>query len=138
MSEARKCESCGAKLVEYKHSLSKGLARCLYKIALYKGRAVNLNELKFTYNQQSNFQKLRYWGLVAKEDPNNLKGGKWIITRKGWQFITDEITVPKTAWSFRGDFIRHEGIEIRFSDITDGYKIRPDYYRESVAHWKES
>ena len=56
------CETCGAKVVEYKHGLSKGLVRTLYIIAKAEppGQPVAMADLKLTYSQRCNSQKLRY------------------------------------------------------------------------------
>jgi hypothetical protein len=40
VSELELCEHCGAKLVEYRHGLSKGLMRSLYKLARAGGGQV--------------------------------------------------------------------------------------------------
>lgn len=128
------CGSCGAKLVEYKHSLSKGLARGLYKIAIAGGGPVNLNDLKMTLPQQTNFQKLRYWGLVQKSDPSNLKGGEWVLTHKGHDFINGKISIQKFVWTYRGKTVRFDGVEISFEHITGGYKYRGEYAAEAIVH----
>jgi hypothetical protein len=132
--EKRHCETCGAKIVEYKHGLSKGLLRGLYKLAKAGGGPINLNTLGMNYNQQSNFQKLRYWGLVEKSNPDCLKGGDWNITAKGWSFMKGEISVHKQSWSYRGVFVRYDGEKIAFKDVTDGYQYRPEYAQEARAH----
>lgn len=125
------CESCGAKVMEYKHGLMKGLARGLYKLAEAGGGPINLNELKLNISQQTNFYKLRYWDLVRKADSSNLKGGEWTMTPTGWSFIRDQLRIPKHVWSFRGKRIRFDGKEILFSEVTDGYKYRNEYAEEA-------
>lgn len=62
------CETCGAKLVEYKHGLSKGLCRSLIQVAVtFKDtKAHEIKEMGLDYNHRCNFQKLKYWGLVEK------------------------------------------------------------------------
>lgn len=126
------CEHCGAKIVEYKHSISKGLISCLDLISKREG-PVNLNELGFNYNQQSNFQKLRYWDLVRKSDPKNVKGGEWVITEKGLNFIKKIITLPKSVWTFRGEPVRYEGEAIFVDQVKESYKTRKEYISECVS-----
>lgn len=130
--DAKLCPHCGAKMVEYKHGLSKGILRGLYKLAARGGGPVNLNDLGLTYNQQSNFQKLRYWGLVEKVDPLSEKGGDWKITASGIAFMKCEQAQPKYAWSYRGDAVRHSTETVMFDEVTEGYKYRPEWARESV------
>lgn len=128
------CECCGAKLVEYKHSLSKGLARCFYRIIQAGPGEHELSELGMTYSQRSNFSKLKYWGLVAKIGDPSGKGGKWIVTNKGWNFAYGEIEVPKTVWTFRDAVQRFEGDNVSIETITGGYKYRPEYAADAKPH----
>ena len=82
---AEECAHCGAKMVEYKHGLNKGLVVGLRAIAKagWTGSAVDLKGLHLTHSEWDNFQKLRYWDLVSKV--GGKKGGKWRITeRSGW------------------------------------------------------
>jgi hypothetical protein len=128
------CEHCDAPMVEYKHGLSKGLARGLYRIASAGGGPINLNELNLNISQQTNFYKLRYWDLVKKSDTDSEKGGVWELTTKGWEFVKGAIWIPQTAVSYRGEFVRFEKGDIGITDITDGWKYRPDYARGSEPH----
>lgn len=46
----------------------------------------------------SNFQKLRYHGLVAKvkdKQTDRVVKGRWLITRNGWAFLRGDIELPK-------------------------------------------
>ena len=128
------CNCCGAPIVEYKHSLSKGLARCLYRLVQAGGGPVNANTLGLNYNQQSNFQKLRYWGLIEKSDPGSEKGGFWELTPKGWEFVKGSISVPRSAITYRGEVIRTEGGIVAITDITEGWWYRKEYAEQSQAH----
>lgn len=134
MISATFCNHCGAKVVEYKHSLSKGLLRGLFKLAQNGGGPINIRTIGMTVDQLTNFQKLRYWGLVAKSDPENPKGGDWNITSLGWEFIKGQIRVNKSVWSFRGSFVRFDGELVSFEGVTDGYKYRQDYAEEARPH----
>lgn len=125
------CGSCGAKVMKYKHGLVKGLAYGLRRLAEMGGGPINLNELNLSISQQTNFYKLRYWGLVMKASDGNEKGGEWQITDLGYRFIRGEIFLSKYAWSFRGHWICFEGPEIYFDEISDGYQYRPDFAREA-------
>lgn len=133
------CDKCGAKVVEYKHSLSKGLLRCLFRMAQAGGVPVRISTLKLTHAQQANFQKLRYWNVVAKVDISDdgtaiQKDGVWKLTDLGWDFIREKIRLPKSVWTYRADVVRYDGEEILFSEVTDGYKFREQYVEDAVAH----
>src|SRR5690606_15569639 len=134
MTEEKLCDHCGAKIVEYKHGLMKGLARGLWKLAKAGGGPINLNDLKLNISQQTNFYKLRYWEVVRKADLSNLKDGVWVMTAIGWAFIRDEIRLSKYVWSYRGKALRVDGPRVLFSEITDGYKFRNEYAEEAIAH----
>lgn len=134
MKQVKICPHCSAKMVEYPHGLSKGLLRCLVKMVRAGTGDKDLGDLQMNYNQQSNFQKLRYWGLVEKSDPGSEKGGKWRMTDLGWAFVKGEIQMRNKVWSYRGEFVRFDGDRIFIQDVTGGWKYRPEYAREAVPH----
>ena len=84
------CEHCGAKVVEYKHNFNAGMANSLWQIYLVN-KPVALTDLELTRSQWTNFQKLRYWGLVEQciDDVSKRSNGLWRITDLGRQFIDD-------------------------------------------------
>ena len=79
MGKINCCESCGAKLVEYKQSLSTGLARCLLIIIKAGKGSHELSALGLSYSQRSNFYKLKKCGFVEKEGDAEGKGGKLYV-----------------------------------------------------------
>ena len=133
-SEPKRCPYCDAKMVEHKHGLSKGLLRCLVKLAKAGHGDQNLNDLGMNYSQQSNFQKLKYWGIVEKADPNCAKGGEWRITERGWSFVKGEIALQKSVFTYRGAVVGYEGKKLLIEEITGGWKWRPDYARDERSH----
>jgi hypothetical protein len=130
------CPHCGAKMVEYKHSISKGLARALAKVVrATRGRSrFEISECGLTYSERENIRKLQYWGLITKAPTNSGKGGEWIITTIGMDFLKGTIKVQKSVWTYRGETIRFEGPHINITEVTDGWKYRPDYAREAEPH----
>tara|TARA_R110000803_G_scaffold142564_2_gene208827 strand:+ start:162 stop:608 length:447 start_codon:yes stop_codon:yes gene_type:complete len=132
MTDVKCCEHCGAKVVEYKHSLSKSLVRCLYVAAKEGRQSFNPNNLKLNYTQKSNFQKLKYWNLICKI--GNEKSGDWKITNFGWDFLEGNKVAQKSVFTFRGNVVRYEGDYIDIIKITGGWKHRVDYVNEAVAH----
>jgi hypothetical protein len=125
------CECCGAPLVEYKHSLSKGIARCLYKLAQAGGGPIKLNELPLNHTQQCNMPKLQYWGLIEKSHPDSARAGIWNITELGWSFLRAEMRINKCAITFRGNVERTEGDSVSIKDLTDGWWHKPEYVEHS-------
>jgi hypothetical protein len=131
------CEHCGAKTVKYKHTFSKALAIGLYKLYQSGHTPINLKNLALTRNQWDNFQKLRYWGLVAqahREDGTRLNG-EWFITPLGVDFIEKGTAIKKSVWTYRGVATEFEGDTCFFFDVHETeYKKRTQYAVEAVAH----
>lgn len=131
--KASLCPTCGAKTVEYKHTMSVALVEGLTRLS--KKQVANLKDLRLTRNQWDNFQKLRYWGLVEKfVDPKDQKrkGGVWKVTTCGNNFLKGKLAVQKTVITYRGETKNYEGILITAPDVIDGYKYRPEYAEEAV------
>ena len=123
------CSHCGASMNEHRHSLSKSLARALFKVwSKAGGEPINLKHVGLTRNEWDNFQKLRYFGLV-KQTGN--KTGVWQVTQYGEEFLFGEKRVPKTAVSYRGEFVKFEGSGILFSEATGYYYSREHYAQTS-------
>ena len=135
MKSIKHCECCGAKIVEYKHLLNKGLVSALYQLSL-NDDPVPLTDLVISRNQWTNFQKLRYWGLVAKELTAEGYGtGRWLITAIGRDFVEGRTAMPLHAWTFRGETIRIDGPNIKFRDaFTENYRKRKDYAADNQIH----
>ena len=130
------CECCGAKVVEYKHNFNAALANSLHKIYVFN-KPLPLSELSLSRNQWTNFQKLRYWGLVNKvtDDEGKRINCLWQVTKRGVDFIEGRLNITKYVWTYRGDTTRFEGSEIRFKDIHEKhYKQRPEYAQEAQPH----
>jgi hypothetical protein len=126
--DKKSCPHCGASMVEYRHGLSKALVEGL--VRLHKqGKPVNLSVLELTRNQWDNFQKLRYWDLVAHyTDKEGIrKGGVWTITQKGLDFVQGRIRIPRSVWTYRGERVRYEGKEIAIWNVHEGYGYMADY-----------
>jgi len=129
------CECCGAKLVEYKHGLSKGLCRSLAKAVVTFGDTEphDIKDMPLDYNHRCNFQKLRYWGLVEKIGDSLGKGGKWRVTEKGMSFVKNEISVDRFVWTYRGEVESYDGEKLFITDITGGWQYRIEYAKDRRA-----
>ena len=135
MTDKKTCPHCGAKMVEYKHGLSKSLCRSLAAVAIaFKDTQPHeIKDMGLDYNHRCNFQKLRYWGLVEKMGDQGSKGGLWRITEYGMAFVKGLTSLPRFAWTYRGEVERLEGEQIMITDVSGGWKYRPDYAKESQA-----
>ena len=128
------CPHCGAKMVEYKHGLSRGLAQALYRITqnLSSGNEFHIGECGMTYSQRENARKLQYWGVIEKIGDKDSKGGRWKITAVGMAFARGNARLRKSVWTYRGAVVRFEGDPVRITDLTDGWKYRPQYAQEAM------
>jgi len=134
--KAEICPTCGAKTVEYPHGLSRGLARVIFRICQGLGpdRRFYIGDLDLTYSQRCNAQKLGYWGIIERAQDDTGKGGEWILTELGLAFAQGRIQLRRKVWTYRGDFVRFDGDQILITDVSDGWKYRPDYARERRPH----
>lgn len=130
--EVERCPHCNAKIVEYKHGLSKVLVRSLVKVAKRGAGAHRISEF-LSKSEYTNFSKLQYWGLAEKADGGE-RGGVWKVTQLGLEFIKGHIQLRQYAWSYRGELVRFDGNRIYVMDVTGGWKYRPDYAREARPH----
>ena len=130
------CPHCDAKMVEYCHSLSKSLARVIFRITqnFDAERRFHVGSIGLTNSQINNTQKLRYWDIIAKEPDASAKGGHWKLTDAGLAFAEGRIPMRKKVWTYRGEFVRWDGGQIHITDVAGGWKYRPDYAREGRPH----
>lgn len=102
MKKTEQCPHCGQNMKPRWESLNRGLIRTL---AIFAGavarsgrNAILVNKLdEMNHNQKSNFQKLRYHGLVAMNDD---KDGTWRLTLDGHRFLSGDLRVPKKTLVF--------------------------------------
>lgn len=130
-----RCPHCGAKVVQYTHSLRSGRLvgiLCRFVLLSCKGRG-NPGKMALTKNEYNNFQKLRYWGVVEQAHAD----GAWRITEKGAHFLNNEIALPVLAVTYRGRLVEHRGDPIRIdsflfsSKLTQLYQKTKDYRRSA-------
>lgn len=126
------CLHCGASMRVWKHSLTPGLINCLIKfIGAIKSKGVNSihlqKEVELTKNEYNNFQKLHYFGLVAK-DRN--KPGYWVITRLGGEFLRNEKPLQKFALSFHDKLVERQGPALTISEHLRDNAHDPLYWQQ--------
>lgn len=132
--EKKICPHCKAKMVEYRHSLSKGLGAAVAVLA-DRGKPTVLTELNLTHSQYTNFYTLRYWGIAEQEKDQGITNGAWFVTPHGKAWLRNTMAVPRTVWSYRGEFLRYEeGPQVFMRDLVPGYRLREDYVRDALPH----
>lgn len=136
--ERATCPTCGATMVEYRHSLNVGLVTGLAALHSSGGGPINLGDLGLTRSQWDNFQKLRYWGLVAPSyDGDVRRRGVWQITEKGRLFVTGVTVIQRVARTYRGRTVGYEGALVRVDYVDKRYKLREEYVADATPHTKE-
>lgn len=112
------------------HALTNGLVRVLIIFAreVWKKKANKLHltkEANFTYNQACNFQKLRYFGLVARctDETGGKKTGSWLVTRNGGSFLRGELSMPKNVITRRRIVIEKSETLVTIKDFPDGSEV---------------
>lgn len=126
-----KCPHCGASMLVHKHNLSKGVVKSLVKMkqAIFKfnRNSIHLEEIGLnTSSQFNNFQKLRYFGLIAKyEEPKSKKNlaGYWLLTKRGNQFLKGEIAVSRSVYTFRNKIVDRDQVKLMISEILSDPEI---------------
>lgn len=138
----RTCPHCGAKMVEYRHSLNAGLVTALRRLrdaggdsGASGGGEANLADLGLTRNQWDNFQKLRYFDLVEQvEVDGRRKRGVWRVTERGRDWLDGAIRVPMRAVTYRGERVAYEGPAVTPNDLSPGFAHRETYAAEARPH----
>ena len=131
MGIVKKCPHCDAKMVEYRHTFNKGLANSLYELFAVGGGPVSLRSLRLTRIQWTNFQKLRYWGLVERTKID----GEWKLTGKGYRFIVAGTSIQKWVWTYRGETVRFDGDTCFFTSVHEPkVEKKEDYVANATPH----
>lgn len=124
-----KCPHCGASLKSFWHTLTPGLVATLRKfIEAVKSKGMNKihlqKDMSLSKNEYNNFQKLRYFGLVAKCKDEK---GSYLITRNGGSFLRNKLAMPKKIQTFRNKIVAKLDVYVKISDF---YKGRDEEYWE--------
>jgi len=131
------CETCGAKVVEYRHRFNRSLAKCLGELYLADGEA-HLNDLSLTFSEKNNFQKLRYWFVVemVPNEDGRFHSGVWRLTPRGRDFVEGRTDVPEAVWTYRAQPVRYEGRAVSFVSAHDrGVDRAEDYWASAIPHF---
>lgn len=131
MKAVNRCPHCDAKMVEYRHSLSKNIVSCLW-VFLRRGGVIEFSKIndEMTFNQKNNFQKLQYWGLIQKvrDDSGVRLGGFWALTSLGADFLKGHVNLAKSVWTYRNRRVRYDGDMVSISDLGwEPYRRQADY-----------
>lgn len=132
------CPTCGARTVEYTHTLTKGLVSGLKRV-IASVHAAGRNDVAFSdidfgeFNRQRNFQKLRYFGLVAhvRDAAGNPIRGRWLITRRGGAFLRGEIEIPHQVTTYRNRIVKRSDVTVSVKEVAADHDTA--YYQKEFA-----
>lgn len=126
MKEKKHCPHCGAKTVEYRHTLNKQMLGVMLLLKR-NGGVMTMDQLvrsNISFNQKNNFQKLQYWGLIEKVKTAEKQKGVWGLTLSGYDFLLNKLGVYKSVWTYRNQFVRGD------EPIVFAKDIDPEPYRQ--------
>lgn len=112
------CSACGQNLPRaFKHTLSKGLIGCLWKL-YHSKRPCQLRDVGLTTTEFANFQKLSYFRLAWSS------GDGWELSARGLLFLGNRIEVAKHVFTKAGKVVEQSQQLIRVSDVDENWKDR--------------
>ncbi len=119
---------------QYWHTLSPGLIETFRKFALqvrdHNNKVHIRRDVTLTITENNNFQKLRYWGLVAKyKEMGNHIAGYWVLTKRGGEFLRGEITLPKKVKTEDNHKIEESKERVLIYDYFKSYTM--EYWQET-------
>lgn len=137
------CPHCGHVEVVYMHKLNKALLGAFHRLCLEFTRTAcpvpvkKFPALGMSHNQQANFQKLRYFGLVTNAD----REGWWAPTKSGLNFwrgqemcLNRVATISKRVLDITDPFWDTVSVKPRWvfvgEDCDPNYKQRSEYREE--------
>lgn len=116
------CPHCGASMMINKYTLNLTLLRALIKLARNPGKSTR--ECGFNTSEYSVYTKLKFWEFIVQ-----LEDGIWIVTKRGQEFLTGMLSVPKEVRYFRDEIVDFS------SETTTAIQILPT--EESKQKYRE-
>ena len=119
----------------YWKRISKGNIGALIKLRQGIGR-LNKNDvhiaqdIELTYSERANFSTLRQHGLVAhvKDDDGNRVSGRWLLTKRGAEFLRGEISIPQRVATMNNRVIDHDTVHVTITDVMQTLPVFDDVW----------
>lgn len=126
------CSNCHQTIKIYRYGISTSMVRVLKTMAKAtdknSGRAIDVDKLDLRHSDRTQLTKMRFHGLVAKVKDDGVQIPRhWLITRKGWAFLGNEL-IPAKVLVYNNQVLGHEDgtTEIkRVSGEADDYDAIP-------------
>lgn len=119
-------------MLEYKFVFNYLLVSALRKMFSNFGTGFGeIANLALTKSEWTNFQKLRYWGLIEK-DAASPKGGEWRITALGLSFLNGDCSINDKVVMYRNVVVKFEGKDRFIGEIKERkVKTRLEYLADA-------
>lgn len=130
------CPHCGAKTIAYWHRITPGLVHTLVKVyekvCEKNENLVHKDELDLDHSEYGNFQKLRFHALIAKYRVDGIwQRGTWVVTKRGAQFLKNQLAIPKSVKTFRNKVVAHSD-----ETVDVGRVMKSDQYWDMYEDFK--
>ncbi len=124
MTAQQSCPNCGHSIEARARweILNAGLVSILIKaiVAVHRSNQNRFHlqkDLLLSHNEFANFQKLRYFALIAHADKDNPKSGEWLITNRGGAFLRGEMAVPRKVLVSANRVIDHSPELVHINEL---------------------
>lgn len=115
--------------------ISKGNVGALIKLRRKIGE-LNQNDihiaqdLELTYSERANFSTLRQHALVAhiKDDDGNRISGRWLLTKRGAEFLRGETSIPQKVAVMNNRVIDHDPVFVTVTDVMQTLPVFDDVW----------
>jgi hypothetical protein len=137
-NDLRNCLCCEASLSKSNHAITAGMVSALAKMYAHVIRTgkndvnprkdMDRTENELTKDEDGNWTKLRFHALIAKVKENGQhKRGRWLITRRGAQFLRGEIQIPARVWTFRNHIVERSEEMVTVAQVYGSEPYYPTY-----------
>lgn len=135
------CTHCHQTIKIYRYGISDSMVRVLVQMAKRTklqleggdkaGRSIDVDILDLRHSERTQITKLRFHGLLAKvkNDDNTQIARRWLITRKGWEFLAGS-AVPAKVVVYNNQVLGHDGGTTDIRRITGG---NGDYEEQAIS-----
>lgn len=131
------CPTCGQAIMKHRQVFTKSLGDILLMAAIKHrpGEPFHLQrDLILTKAQYTNFQKLRYFGLVIKSRDGFGKRlpGCWELTGLARAFIHGK-PIPKFKWTFNNEVVGVSEQFIKLEEAVGSYEVPAQWAEKAEA-----
>jgi hypothetical protein len=129
LDEGTYCPCCGQWAKIYRWSLYGTAARLLMRFYRAGGTGAFVESKAVKGISQGSASHLAFWQLVEHEPDRRPDGGKsgwWRVTTQGEAFLQGRLLIPKYAYVYDGNVLRHDG------DPTSVYNVLGEQF-----DWRE-